>query len=175
MRPSPWSAFVTRKVGTWVPGDLSAWTWNDDLERRVKGILGKVSLRVSSAVTKSWANAWTTSSRMHEEERLPCIFGCADCDDELAHYICCDPLWTAAISNSYSSVELLHRSPLERLCLIDPHVEDACLLALTFNCYHAVKLANREIVDKCVQVGDFSAIQDKLMSLADAFKKDLAI
>ena len=89
--------------------------------------------------------------------------------------MCCDPLWTGVISNLYKSVELLHCSLIQRLCLLDPCVEDACLLALAFNCYDAVKVANRDFVDRSVHVGDFASVQDKLMSLADALKNDLAI
>ena len=91
------------------------------------------------------------------------------------HYLCCDPLWTAVISSAFGRVELLQLSPMKRLCLSDPSVESARLLALAFNCYHALKLANRDLIDKCVQEGDFDSVQEKLVSLAAAFKQDLAI
>ena len=173
-RPSPWQAFLSRKVGTWLMADHPYnWEWSQQLEDSLRTMLGKAGLRCATAVHKSWANAWTTSSRMDEDVCLPCIFGCNDEDDELSHYLCCDTLWTAAISNVSPRVELLRCSPYQRLCLSQPSLENARLLALVFSCYHAIKLAHRDLVDKCVADKDFLDVQVKLMALALAFKKDM--
>ena len=72
------------------------------------------------AAVKSWANAWTTSLRMHEPLLLlPCIFGCPGCKDEFDHYIVCGALWTAVISCSFKQTEVLQSSPVAKLGLDD--------------------------------------------------------
>ena len=40
----------------------------------------------ATCVVKTWANAWATSHRMHEEIVLPCLFGCSQ-TDSLQHYL----------------------------------------------------------------------------------------
>ena len=132
-------------------------------------------MRVAVSVIKSWANAWTTSSRMDEDEVLPCIVGCQSCDDKLSHYICCDPLWTSVISAANGTVEQLQVSPRVRLCLEEPSLQNAHLLAIAFSTYHATKLANRDLVDSCIASGDFCPVQSKLLALADAFAREFCV
>jgi len=48
---------------------------------------------VQTCVLKTCFNAWTTSSRMHSEHVLPCLFGCKDEKDILSHYLRCPVLW----------------------------------------------------------------------------------
>ena len=129
--------------------------------------------RVATAVIKTWANAWTTSSRMDEEETLPCTVACHACEDRLSHYICCDPLWTSVISSAKCNVEQLQASPRARLCLENPSLDSARLLAVAFSTYHALKLANRGLVDSSVASGDFYLVQIKLLYLADAYAREL--
>ena len=43
-------------------------------------------------VIKTWSNAWATTHRFHEAARLPCLFGCADSADDLAHHASCELL-----------------------------------------------------------------------------------
>ncbi len=35
-----------------------------------------LGVRTTMAAIKTWSNAWTTTTRMHEAIELPCIFGC---------------------------------------------------------------------------------------------------
>jgi len=151
---------------------LEGWEWTESLESSLVSLLKRTGMRVAMAVLKSWANAWTTSHRMHEDIALPCIFGC-DASDTLSHYICCDPLWTAVISSSYKNVELLNCSPLVRLCLETPSVESARLIAIAFSCYHSLKLSQRLLVESGCDSDDFAETHAKLMSLADAFSRDI--
>ena len=45
-------------------------------------------------VINTWCNAWTTSWRMHEEIKYPCIFGCKHpAADNLIHYVRCPHLY----------------------------------------------------------------------------------
>ena len=43
----------------------------------------------ATAILKTWANAWITTSRMHEAEVRDYVFGCTEECDELSHYISC--------------------------------------------------------------------------------------
>ncbi len=127
---------------------------------------------MAMAVIKSWANVWTTSARMNEDDKLPCVFGCDD-RDTLSHYIQCEPFWSVLITCSYRSEVLLHDSPLKRLCLLDPSLEQARLLTIAFSCYHALKLGHRELVQLGCDSGCFDDTLAKLVCLADAYAREL--
>ena len=96
-----------------------------------------------------------------------------DAQDKLSHYICCDPLWTAAISCSFNRLELLHQPPLNRLCLVSPSLMGARLLCIVYGCYHSIKLGHRGMVDDCVDDAEFEPVLTKLVAVADAFAKDI--
>ena len=53
---------------------------------------------VKTCFLKTIINSWSTSHRVGESELLPCIFGCSGCEDNLKHYLWCDPLWTQVAS-----------------------------------------------------------------------------
>ena len=55
----------------------------------LKNFMMSLSVAWSTSIFKTWANAWTTSSRMHEHVRLSCVFGCRGASDELSHYLAC--------------------------------------------------------------------------------------
>ena len=174
-----WSAWadtlptLPRKLSAWIPAAVDGWELTPELDAELCRLLKLARMRVATSVIKTWANAWTTSSRMDEDLVLPCILGCQDCDDKLSHYISCDPLWTAVISASKGNAEQLQESPRCRLCLQEPSLDRVRRLAIAFSTYHALKLANRETIDSCVASGDFTDVQIKLLSLADAFAKEL--
>jgi len=71
------------------------------------------------AVNKTWANAWNTSSRMREDQDFPCISGREDGQDELKHYLCCEPLWTAVIFTGLSHGQALLVLPLRGIAADD--------------------------------------------------------
>ena len=172
-RGSVWADTLNRKLPLWLPGGIDDWVLSPALEECLCKLLKKAGTRVAVSVIKSWANAWTTSSRMDEDEVLPCILGCQSCDDKLSHYICCDPLWTSVISSAKCTVEQLHVSPRVRLCLQNPSLESARLLTIAFSTYHALKLGNRQLVDSCIASGDFCPVQTKLLAVADAFAREI--
>ena len=70
-------------------------------------------------------------------------------------------------------MEQLQVSPRARLCLENPSLDRARLLAVAFSTYHALKLANRGLVDSSVASGDFYLVQIKLLYLADAYAREL--
>ncbi len=52
-----------------------------------------VKQHVAFCVFETLIGGWTTSHRMHEPQRLPCIFGCHGEQDLQLHYLLCAPLW----------------------------------------------------------------------------------
>ena len=108
---------------------------------------------------------------MHESSKLTCIFGC-EADDSLAHYLRCEPLWTAVISNSFKRVELLQADPMTKLGLAHSPKEWMQMTALAFACYHSLKLCHRSEVECAIESGDFSHVSMRLMSYADAHWKE---
>ena len=73
---------------------------------------------------------------MHEDVQHPCIFGCPDSKDTLAHYLCCAPLWHMAseVMGQQGEVDIT-----SRLCIRNPSLDDAVRLALCFQGYHYTK------------------------------------
>ena len=58
------------------------------------GLLHSTPSHIALSMVKTITNAWTTSSRCHDADRQPCLFGC-NADDSLAHYLQCAPLLMA--------------------------------------------------------------------------------
>ena len=117
------------------------------------------------ALIKSWANAWTTSSRMYEPVKLRCIVGC-EADDNLDHYLRCDPLWTAMISTSYKRSELLWQCPMIKLGLVNPSPEWLQMIACAVACYHSLKMGHLPEVLMASDENNFSIIYSRLISYA---------
>ena len=84
--------------------------------------------------------SWTTSHRMHEDNKLPCIFGCSNSDccaaDTIGHYMICPSLWQLA-----REVCPDEESPsfASRLCLVTPSRDKLTRLGIVFGIYHACK------------------------------------
>ncbi len=108
----------------------------------LSGVLGHVRQHAAFSLLRTYIGGWTTSVRMGEEEKLPCIFGCREARDELTHYLLCAPLWLIA------SEALRVETPFslgERLCLVSPSPEHVQLLALAFQIYHGTKSRSKEL------------------------------
>jgi len=117
------------------------------------------------AVIKSWGNAWITTERFHESERLPCVFGCGG-KDKTSHYFLCDHLWTLLIgcivprtSPLYSSTDPRVKVGI-RLCLISPSPLNIALCMVAFKVYHAIKQDYRLEVNRAIALEDFQEILD---------------
>ena len=84
---------------------------------------------------------------MHENIRLPCIFGCSDEQDELLHYMFCPYLWqfVADIFKVDISAHITHR-----LLLVDPNPIALKCLACAHSIYHSCK-NDGEIVASIVE------------------------
>jgi hypothetical protein len=113
---------------------------------------------MKSCLFKTLINSWYTSHRMHENELLPCIFGCDSEGDNLSHYLSCDPMWTLAASASSLPAVFLSLAPLARLCLLNRSPLGLKLLSVVFRGYHALKMGHRNLVEYCVRSGNFDEI-----------------
>ena len=77
---------------------------------------------------------------------LPCLFGCAGAEDDLAHYVQCPhlfALWTFLVDPSFEGG--VSEFPLERWGLIDPSNFKFRCMACVYAGYHA---ARREFKDR---------------------------
>ena len=108
---------------------------------------------------------------LHEDLRMNYIFGCGAKDD-LDHYLCCDPLWTAVISSSFRRVELLWSRPMIRIGLIDPSIEWLQMTAIVFSCYHAIKMDHLSEVLSLHESGNPCQVYSRLLHYACAFNID---
>ena len=98
--------------------------------------MDKCKLHVRMCLFKTIIGGWTTSWRMHEPVKLPCISGCRGEQEDIKHYVNCSPLWVIVAELLGSS------SPLrleEKLCIVNPSPERVVRLALAFHCYHYAK------------------------------------
>ena len=104
----------------------------------LREMLGKLSPAWATAILKAWANAWTTSSRVHEPVVRQCVFGCDVGVDSLKHYLRCNSVWpTSALDapdiNERATQRMLLRLPVRHSQIFDTVV--------AFNFYHAAKRA----------------------------------
>jgi len=103
---------------------------------QISEAFGHVKAFIRICWLKSIAGAWTTTHRMHEDLKWPCIFGCLDAQDNFRHYVVCPVLWNLAglIFDNEGSIAIE-----ERLCLVSPSVIKLQRLALAHSIYHACK------------------------------------
>merc|ERR1739848_304557 len=99
---------------------------------------------------KTWTGSWTTSFRMHEQNKLTCSLGCRDSDDSLLHYLHCPVLWQI-VGETVQQVPPHTLS--ERLCLMMPSQVRFRMLALAFQGYHHLKSLNLYSAD--MEAGNF--------------------
>ena len=103
---------------------------------RLLNVLEHCKTHLKMCVLKTIIGGWTTSNRMHEPNKLSCVFGCKEEPDDIKHYIVCAPLWqiTGEILGAQPPISLA-----ERLCIDDPCPQGVVRLALAFHCYHYAK------------------------------------
>ena len=119
-------------------------------------------------VVKSWAGAWTTSTRMHEPVLLPCIFGCRCSSDTITHYLKCGRLWRAV---AHATSHTAASDPFSRLALTCDS-QDLLNLVLAFTVYHTVKAAHLDVSKRAISTGDFRALASVTEGVAlAAFKR----
>ena len=121
---------------------------------------------VKTCFLKTIINSWATTHRMGERNVLSCIFGCANCEDNLKHYLSCDPLWSLAVSSCGLPSSFLSLSPLDRLCLRNKSTYGLRLLRVVYSVYHTVKLGHRELISYCTASNNFEVIYDLVIPIS---------
>ena len=167
-----WTKVLTKKLSfceTLLP---LGWSLDEMLVDRVAVCLNKLGIRTATALIKTWSNTWATSSRMHEDRRMSCIFGC-QADDALEHYLVCDPLWTAVISNTFKRVELLYADPFTKLGMCENSSEWCQMMSVAFSCYHALKFSHMDDIRALLDNGHPSKVETRLFNYASAHAKDI--
>ena len=128
-------------------------------------ILADMPFDLVSRVIKTWCNAWFTSRRLHENPRLPCLFGCSGSpssssassdsssgdssfdlelhvpkiEDSLPHYLTC-PHLGGAFSVGWAIGPL---NPLMRLGFSPISRESLVRTAALHEIYHALRARRR--------------------------------
>jgi len=138
---------------------------SDDWYEEVVKVLPLVGPHVQMCIWKSWTGAWTTSHRMHEAERLDCLFGCRSCTDTFTHYLFCPVLWHT-VGEALQMV--LPYDIAERLCVRAPSVSSLRGLALAFQGYHYIKSLRLYESDR--ERGNFCATETAMVQALRAYK-----
>jgi len=112
----------------------------------------------SQQVLRSWSFSWMTSVRLKEPRHLPCLFGCVDCRDEFAHYVCC-PVLSSVFSSVVSSLSrFVPCCVLEFLAISKRDFPYALRLVVVSLAYHCVKAAHLDSVLSLLGVGNADSL-----------------
>jgi hypothetical protein len=161
-----WVPFINGKLivlgASSGPGDfdLSPQVWHEFCL-----VVRKSPSSSQTCFLKTVINSWYTTHRMGEVPLLPCIFGCEHMEDNLKHYLRCEPLWTLAVSACGLPLSFLSLSPLDRLCIVSKSPTGLKLLSVVFRGYHALKLGHRSLIDSCVASKVFDEVLLMLLKL----------
>ena len=101
--------------------------------------LNKSNSRIMHSAMKSWLGGWCTSHRLHEDSRLPCLFGCpaGEAEDSWLHYGQCRKLWL--ITYRELGAPMPPDLPTRFGLVLCPGAFNA--IAVTFDVYHTLKLS----------------------------------
>ena len=80
----------------------------------------KFARRLRPAIAWSWhatmAGAWLTGRRLHDAVIPKCVFGCAEAEDDIRHYVHCQRLWVGVALAALPRME----NPMQRFGLLEP-------------------------------------------------------
>ena len=110
------------------------------------------------ALLKTWLNAWSTSSRLHSQPILPCLFGCTNACDSLDHYISCPALWWVSGVASSCSLPSVPPPPAVRWSLASPSYPWARLAVATYLTYHTLKCSQTDSLLALLRAGRSPAL-----------------
>ena len=124
---------------------------------------------LATDVVKTWANAWTTSHRMGETEKLACLFCARPSGDDWKHYAGCAKMWQFIYEGWGRSDPGFFQ---DRLGLAPRDKRDFLPVASAFQLFHKLKLSSQ------VPVGTFlgwreSAREARIRSLMDSIVRAL--
>ena len=131
--PASWPLFLNQRLITAlaIPAELVySINWTDAFLA-----MRPFPPHVRMILVRTWVNAWTTTTRMHERDIVSCFCGCS-APDSLAHYIVCPRLWRAVCS---SCSEPLCIDPLSAISLPHPSFVSVRLSSVAFVLYHKFK------------------------------------
>jgi len=151
------------------------WVFTDEFRQQWHQVAKVISKQVIFIVLKTWANAWCTTHRYHENTLWPCIFGCEGDEDELSHYLCCHRFWSGMIEACFLQDFVVHADPLVQCCLRSPSPPRAKMIAVASNCYHTLKLQHREVVQAAVGSGNFAPCMEILRDAARHFASEYRV
>ena len=133
----------------------------------------KFSAYIVFTLLRSWANAWTTSHRMHEHFKRDCLLGCNDADDDFLHYLGCPRMWRALktallraslpVPTSLISAQFAHK-----LALINPTREEVLHICSITYTYHIIKNIHRSSFHAHCRNGNLQAVADVTIDVMTA-------
>ena len=164
-RPDPWPGLIASRVAKLVP-DAAGFDFCSVWEP-LKPLLNKLGPAMVHSIIKTWSNSWTTSRRYHDQDPLPgCLFGCDVAQDDLAHYLICQPFWTCITCGAGLSEGWLDQTPLQRLGLANPSLRSLSILLVASRVYHTLRQGRDEIVRSSFADSDF--LQVSLLAIEQA-------
>ena len=101
----------------------------------INAVLESTKIHTRVCWLKTICGAWTTSHRLHELDRLNCLFGCSE-QDTITHYLQCPVLWQLA--REVCPLEESCSLP-SRLCLASPSKDKLHRLAIVYGIFHTCK------------------------------------
>ena len=120
---------------------------------------------VAMCTLKTLSNGWTTSHRMHETPQLPCVFGCPDVRDTLAHYFECPHLWVLVGRALRVHVP---GTVAQRLGMPQITTQTVHSMFLAFHMHHAAKVGHRGVVLTAMATSDFASSHQVALSSSRA-------
>ena len=161
--PDSWPALLSRRVEVLAPEatpyELREHRSDIDL------ILKNLGPARAMSIIKTWTNAWTTSRRYHEATILPCIFGCNNAEDDLAHYLTCDPLWTLTTCAGKKPKSVLGLLPGVKIGLVNPTHESIKMAVVLSRAYHTIRNTFMDEILLAVNSGDFWTVHSRLLEI----------
>ena len=134
------------------------------LSLEFKNIFSSLPLSAPMAILRTWSNGWFTTTRMHESEVFPCIFGC-DAHDSLHHYLRCEVLWTLIYSCTKCKYFVFSQSFDERTCICNVSRSNCMRLFAAFSTYHSLRKLHSDIVSNAISSGDFELVLEAALEL----------
>ena len=135
--PNPWPQLIERRLETIAPEIVVM-----DLPGKLEVLataLKPLGPRFATTVIKTLTDSWCTSRRFGDARQLGCFLGCSDCDDELEHYLVCDPLWTILVCCAGLDASWLARGVDSKLGLNNPTRCSILLMVVAHRVYHTLR------------------------------------
>ena len=168
-----WHGLIERRLNTFGLPNPNVEFFSSNLKATLASLSSKSRKGHSLMFVKTIVNSWSTSYRYHEPDRLPCIFGCEGCKDNLEHYLVCDVLWAAACSALVLDSGWLNLSFPQRLGFPCPHINHIYLNTVMFKTYHCLRKDFCQMITLSVSDKDFSDIQGRTFFLAAHFASEI--